>query len=98
LVRQLTHQQAPPLVPPLPCDTLTVEEAAAFLGISISTVYKLTHRKEVTYHQPGGKLIHFKRSDLEKYRNSRKRTSNNDLQEAAISYINAPKKRNPSKK
>ena len=46
---------------------LTVQEASVYLSISESELYKKTSKKEIPYHQPGGKLIYFFRQDLENW-------------------------------
>ena len=44
---------------------LSLEEAAKFLKMSKSTLYKHTHRRTVPFYQPHGKLIVFKKSELQ---------------------------------
>tara|TARA_R110002124_G_scaffold168689_3_gene336285 strand:- start:112 stop:357 length:246 start_codon:yes stop_codon:yes gene_type:complete len=46
---------------------LNSKKAAEFLGISKSTLYKLTSKREINYSKPGGKLIYFQKKDLEDY-------------------------------
>ena len=46
---------------------LTVDEARSHLGVSKSYLYKLTSQGEITYYKPNGKLIYFKREDLDKW-------------------------------
>jgi len=46
---------------------LDVEETAKFLHLSVSSVYKLTHRSILRYSKSGGKKILFRRSDLIEY-------------------------------
>ncbi len=43
---------------------LTLKEAATFMGISSSTLYKMTHRRTIPFYKPNGKLIFFKKEDL----------------------------------
>ena len=45
-------------------DVLTLEEAAAFMGMKKSTLYKLTHEQAIPYWKPNGKLIYFEKSEL----------------------------------
>ena len=46
---------------------LSVEEAAAFLNMKPSYLYKLTSRKEIRFFCPLGKLNYFQKSDLEDF-------------------------------
>jgi len=43
---------------------LTAKQAAEYLGIRISYLYKLTHQKTFPYYKPNGKLVYFLQSDL----------------------------------
>ncbi|MBV6513924.1 MAG: hypothetical protein FMNOHCHN_03506 [Ignavibacteriaceae bacterium] len=43
---------------------LGAEEAAEFLNISKSALYKLTWKNRVPYYKPGGKLIYFRKEEL----------------------------------
>lgn len=45
----------------------TLEEAALYLGQSKSSLYKLTSKKEIPFYVPGGKMIYFRRSELESW-------------------------------
>ena len=44
---------------------LNVEEAAMYLGMSPSYVYKLTMRNQIPYYKPNGKVVYFKKDELE---------------------------------
>lgn len=52
-------------------ELLSSDEAAAYLGVSKSTFYKLSSRGEITKYCPGGKLIFFKKEDLDAYQMSK---------------------------
>jgi excisionase family DNA binding protein len=45
-------------------EILTLEEAALFLGVTRSQLYKLTHRHVIPYFKPTGKLVYFEKSEL----------------------------------
>ncbi len=46
-------------------DILNFEEALSYLKVSKSFLYKMTSKGEITHYKPNGKLIYFKRSDLD---------------------------------
>ena len=46
-------------------EILNLDEAATHLQVSRSYLYKLTSAKEITHYKPSGKLIYFKKSDLD---------------------------------
>lgn len=45
---------------------LSVKQAISFLGISKSTLYKLTSSKQINFYKPKGKIF-FKKNDLINY-------------------------------
>lgn len=46
---------------------LTLDEAANYLSISRSAMYKKTSKKEIAFYVPGGKQIYFLRNDLDNW-------------------------------
>lgn len=50
-----------------PDKPMTVQEAAAYLTISMSYLYRLTYQHKIPFHKPTGKLIYFIRAELNKW-------------------------------
>lgn len=48
-------------------EVLTIDEAAIYLGLSKSALYKLTCKKVIPYYVPGGKKIYFSRKELDSW-------------------------------
>lgn len=46
---------------------LNAQNAAQFLGISKSALYKLTSKGKIKFYKPSGKLIYFFKDDLVNY-------------------------------
>lgn len=46
-------------------DILTLGEAAEYMQLSKSALYKLTSSKKIPYYVPGGKIIYFRRIELD---------------------------------
>lgn len=46
-------------------DVLSMEEAALYLDLSKSTIYKLTHTMNIPHYKPMGKKIFFDKKELE---------------------------------
>ena len=69
-------------------EVLTLEEAAFYLHISKSHLYKLTSKKK-SFHinKPNGKLIYFKRTDLDTWLLNSIETSNQEVLDTIISGI-----------
>ena len=66
-----------------------LKDAAEYLGIKGSYLYQLTHGKKIPFTKPGGKLIYFRKSDLDDYLN-RNRVDDDTLQMKAANrnYLN----------
>ena len=45
-------------------EVLTSRETAAYLGISLAYLYKLTHERRIPHYKPEGKVLYFDRSDV----------------------------------
>ena len=64
-------------------EVLNLEEAASFLGIAKSTLYKMTHENRLPFYKPAGKLIYFEKSVLLEWIRSNRIMSEAELQEEA---------------
>lgn len=45
-------------------EVLTLDEAASFLGLSKSQIYRLTSTNAIPHYKPSGKYIYFDRAEL----------------------------------
>ena len=77
-IEQLLQQDEKPL---------TLPEAASYLGVSKSHLYKLTFSKKVSFYKPAGKLLYFKKSDLNKYLFRNRKASEMELEQKALDYV-----------
>ncbi len=46
-------------------EVLTADEAAKYMGVSKSYLYKLTCKQEIPHYKPMGKMCYFNRKELE---------------------------------
>ena len=44
---------------------LSCGEAARYCSVSLSHLYKLTSARKIPYHKPEGKMVYFRREDLD---------------------------------
>ncbi len=65
----------------------TLEEAAIYLGQSKSSLYKLTSKKEIPFYVPGGKIIYFRKRELEEWILNGKVASIEDLENEVDEYL-----------
>lgn len=68
-------------------EILTLSEAADYLSLSKSALYKLTSSKEIPHYIPGGKMIYFKKSEINLWINNAKVLSINELDENVEQYL-----------
>lgn len=67
---------------------LSVDEAAAFLGMTKSSIYKLTSKKELPYHKPGGCYrVFFDRRDLAAWARSQRVASRSEIEQKAVEHL-----------
>jgi excisionase family DNA binding protein len=54
-------------IQPSDAGIMSMREAAKYLKISMSALYKLTSAKKITHYKPGGKMVYFLKADLDAY-------------------------------
>lgn len=67
-------------------EVLTSSEAAKYMGISPSTLYKLTSAKQIPHYKPNGKMCYFNRRELEAWLLSNKVATDAELTAQAKNY------------
>lgn len=60
---------------------LNIKEAAQYLSISESCLYKKTANREIEFFQPSGKIILFHIDTIKKFINDGKRKTTNEIME-----------------
>lgn len=77
-------------------NVLTVEEAAQYLGLKVSSLYKKTMDNEIPFYTPCSKRLYFKRSELDQWMLQNRHATNEEmLAEASLSgkmNLYAPKR------
>lgn len=71
---------------------LTIQEAAEFLKLSVSTIYSKVSNGELP-SMKRGKRLYFSRSELMSYIKQGRRSSNKELEAQAQAYLSNNKKR-----
>ena len=66
---------------------LTTTEAAHYLGVKPSYLYKMMMRRAIPYYKPGGKLCFFSREDLDAWLTSIRIKSQSEIESEAARYI-----------
>ncbi|KAA6348641.1 hypothetical protein EZS27_003874 [termite gut metagenome] len=63
------------------------DEAAWFIGVSASHLYKLTSSHQISFYKPHGKLIYFDRKDLEAWMRQGRTSTTEEIEQAATNYV-----------
>ncbi len=66
---------------------LTFDEACKYIGLSKSSMYKLTFRGLISHYKPNGKLIYFTKEDLDNWLLRNKIESKELIEKIADNYI-----------
>lgn len=66
---------------------MTTAEAAAYLGLKPSYLYKMMMRRAIPYYKPGGKLCFFDRADLDSWQRRVRVKSDEEIELEAARYI-----------
>lgn len=65
---------------------LTSGEAAKYMGVSMSYLYKLTSEQKVPHYKPGGKMCYFNRAELEQWLQSKRVATGAEITGKALNY------------
>ena len=67
-------------------EVLTSDEAARYMGISKSYLYKLTMRQEIPHYKPMGKMCYFNRLELEAWLQANRIATDDEISQKAQTY------------
>lgn len=67
-------------------EVLTSDEAARYMGISKSYLYKLTMRQQIPHYKPMGKMCYFNRAELEGWLQNNRVATVEEINERASNY------------
>ncbi|SNB12281.1 putative excisionase [Flavobacterium psychrophilum] len=73
-------------------EVLTLEEAAEYLQLSKSCLYKMTSNKEISHYVPGGKKIYFRRTELDNWVFNSKVTPSSEFDKEIENYLGRTQK------
>lgn len=67
-------------------EVLTSDEAARYLGISKSYLYKLTMQQKIPHYKPMGKMCYFNRQELEAWLQANRVSTSEEIEQKAQAY------------
>lgn len=69
-------------------EVLTIDEAAKYMGISKSYLYKLTMLRKIPCFKPNGKMFYYNRLELERWLQNNAMTTYEAIPSEALNYFN----------
>ena len=67
-------------------EVLTSDEAAKYMGVSKSYLYKLTMNQQIPHFKPMGKMCYFNRQELEQWLQSNRVATTAEIEQRAQAY------------
>lgn len=67
-------------------EVLTSNEAAKYMGVSKSYLYKLTMRQQIPHYKPMGKMVYFNRLELEQWLQNNRVSTATEISQQAAAY------------
>lgn len=67
-------------------EVLTAREASAYMGVSMSHLYKLTMQGAVPHYKPQGKMVYFNRAELEAWLQTNRVATSAEIADRAQAY------------
>ena len=67
-------------------EVLTSDEAAKYMGVSKSYLYKLTMRQQIPHYKPMGKMVYFNRLELEQWLQNNRVSTATEISQQAQAY------------
>ena len=67
-------------------EVLTSDEAAKYMGVSKSYLYKLTMRQQMPHFKPMGKMCYFNRLELEQWLQSNRVATATEIEQQAQTF------------
>lgn len=68
-------------------EALTFDETMIYTGLSKSHLYKLTSGRAIPHYKPNGKIIYFRRSELDSWLLNNRIKTNAEINSEATTYI-----------
>lgn len=66
---------------------MTLDEVSEYLKVSRSHMYKLTSMNQIPFYKPNGKIVYFKKSEIDDWVLKNRRKTKEEIDEIADEYI-----------
>ncbi|MBL1262461.1 helix-turn-helix transcriptional regulator [Candidatus Methylomicrobium oryzae] len=68
-------------------NTLTLDECAAYTGLSLSHLYKLTSSGEIPHYKPRGKMLYFDRAEIDTWLRQNRVSTRAEIEQQAADHM-----------
>lgn len=66
---------------------LNIEEASTYTGLTASYIYKLTSTQEIPHFKPRGKMLYFRRDELDAWLLQRRVKTTSEIDAEAVNHV-----------
>lgn len=66
---------------------LSVSDVMLLTGLSRSCIYNMTHAKQIPFYKPNGKVLYFKRAEIEEWMLQNRQQTVDEAQQRADEYL-----------
>lgn len=70
-------------------EVLSLEEAAIFMNVTKSNLYRMTHEQTIPFYKPGGKMCYFEKSELLAWMRKNRVSSMEEIEKEANERLQA---------
>ena len=74
-------------------ELMSIDDVANYTGLKVGYLYQLTSKRILPHYKPTGKLLFFKRSEIDDFFFSKKRKSMVELEQEATNFSLTNKKK-----
>lgn len=67
-------------------EVLSLDECAAYTGLSVNHIYRLTSQRQIPFYKPMGGKIYFKKSEIENWLLQGRQATNSEISSQATTY------------
>ena len=67
--------------------TLSLEECAAYINVSVSHLYKLTSTQQIPHYKPRGKMVYFDRAEIDNWLRQNRVATASEIEQKAANHL-----------
>lgn len=68
-------------------ELMTIQEVAEYTGFKVSYLYQLTSKRKLAHYKPTGKVLFFKRSEVDNFFFSNRKKSQQEIEVESANFL-----------